>query len=84
MNLIIGLSMLILGGISAGSSYVPLKGIKGWVWESLWAVQGIGSFLLRPFLVVLLAKPHLFSVLHRKHVTGQQGTANPVPAEPSP
>lgn len=65
MNLIIGLSMLILGGISAGSSYVPLKGIKGWAWESLWAVQGIVAWLLLPLLLALLATPHLFSVLHR-------------------
>ena len=65
MNLIIGLSMLILGGISAGSSYVPLKGIKGWAWESLWAVQGIVAWLLLPLLLALLATPHLFSVLHQ-------------------
>lgn len=65
MNVIIGLSMLILGGISAGSSYVPLKGIKGWAWESLWAVQGIVAWLLLPLLLALLATPHLFTVLHK-------------------
>jgi L-rhamnose-H+ transport protein len=63
MNVIIGLSMLILGGISAGSSYVPLKGVKGWAWESLWAVQGIVAWLLLPLLLALLATPHLFVVL---------------------
>lgn len=57
--------MLILGGISAGSSYVPLKGIKGWAWESLWAVQGIVAWLLLPLLLALLATPHLFTVLHQ-------------------
>ena len=65
MNVIIGLSMLILGGISAGSSYVPLKGIKGWAWESLWAVQGVVAWLLLPLLLALLATPHLFAVLHQ-------------------
>lgn len=63
MNVIIGLSMLILGGISAGSSYVPLKGIRGWAWESLWAVQGIVAWLLLPLLLALLATPHLITVL---------------------
>lgn len=63
MNVIIGLSMLILGGISAGSSYVPLKGIKGWAWESLWAVQGLVAWLLLPLLLALLATPHLVEVL---------------------
>ncbi len=63
MNVIIGLSMLILGGLSAGSSYVPLKGVKGWAWESLWAVQGLVAWLLLPLLLALLATPHLGSVL---------------------
>jgi len=65
MNVIIGLSMLILGGISAGSSYVPLKGIKGWAWESLWAVQGLVAWLLLPLFLALLATPHLFAVIRQ-------------------
>src|SRR5258707_15403427 len=64
MNVLIGLSMLVLGGLSAGSSYVPLKGVKGWAWESLWAVQGMVAWLLLPLLLALLATPHLFAVLH--------------------
>ena len=57
--------MLILGGISAGSSYVPMKGIRGWAFESLWAVQGIVAWLLLPLLLALLATPHLFTLLGR-------------------
>ena len=63
MNVIVGLSMLILGGISAGSSYVPLRGIKGWAWESLWAVQGVVAWLLLPLLLALVAAPHLGEVI---------------------
>src|SRR5882757_527467 len=63
MNVFIGLTMLILGGISAGSSYVPLKGVKGWAWESLWAVQGIVAWLFLPFLLALIFTPHLSVVL---------------------
>jgi L-rhamnose-H+ transport protein len=63
MNLIIGLSMLILGGISAGSSYAPLKSIKGWAWESLWAVQGLVAWLLLPLLLAFFATPHLMELL---------------------
>ena len=63
MNVFIGLTMLILGGISAGSSYVPLKGVKGWAWESLWAVQGIVAWLFLPFLLALIFTPHLLAVL---------------------
>jgi len=57
--------MLILGGISAGSSYVPMKGIRGWAFESLWAVQGIVAWLLLPLLLAVLATPHLFTLLGR-------------------
>lgn len=64
MNVIIGLGLLIMGGLSAGSSYVPMKGVKGWAWESLWAVQGVVAWLLLPLLLALLATPHLFTVLH--------------------
>ena len=35
MNVLIGLTMLIFGGVSAGSCYVPLKKVHGWAWESL-------------------------------------------------
>jgi L-rhamnose-H+ transport protein len=63
MNVIIGLCMLILGGVSAGSSYVPFKGVKGWAWESGWAVQGVVAWLLLPLLLALAATPHLFQVL---------------------
>src|ERR1700750_192670 len=63
MNVLIGLTMLILGGISAGSSYVPLKGVKGWAWESLWAVQGVVAWLLLPLLLALAVTPHLGTVL---------------------
>src|SRR5262249_60339433 len=65
MNVIVGLGLLIMGGLSAGSSYVPIKGIKGWAWESLWAVQGVVAWLLLPMLLALLATPHLFSLLSR-------------------
>ena len=55
--------MLILGGLSAGSSYVPLRGVKGWAWESLWAVQGLVAWLLLPLVLALLAIPGLLAVL---------------------
>lgn len=63
MNVTIGLSLLILGGISAGSSYVPMKGVRGWAWESLWAVQGLMAWLLLPFLLAFLTIPHLPRVI---------------------
>jgi L-rhamnose-H+ transport protein len=63
MNVFIGLGMLVLGGISAGSSYVPLKGIRGWAWESLWAVQGMVAWLVLPLVLAFLSIPGLWRVL---------------------
>ena len=63
MNVIIGLGLLIMGGLSAGSSYVPMKGVRGWAWESLWAVQGVVAWVLLPLLLALLATPHLWEVI---------------------
>ena len=63
MNVLIGLTMLIFGGVSAGSCYVPLKKVHGWAWESLWTVQGLVAWLLLPLLLALLATPHLWQVL---------------------
>jgi len=63
MNILIGLSMLILGGVSAGSCYTPFRKVQGWAWESLWTVQGLVAWLLLPLLLALLATPHLWEVL---------------------
>lgn len=63
MNILIGLSMLILGGVSAGSCYTPFRKVQGWAWESLWTVQGLVAWLLLPLLLALLATPHLWQVL---------------------
>lgn len=63
MNILIGLSMLILGGVSAGSCYTPFRKIHGWAWESLWTVQGLVAWLLLPLLLALLTTPHLWEVL---------------------
>src|SRR5882724_4190189 len=63
MNVFIGLTMLTLGGISAGSCYVPLKKVTGWAWESMWTVQGLVAWLVLPLLLALLVTPHLWQVI---------------------
>ena len=39
------------------SSYVPIKKVKSWAWESFWLVQGVFAWLIFPFLGALLAIP---------------------------
>jgi L-rhamnose-H+ transport protein len=39
------------------SSYVPIKKVKEWSWESFWLVQGVIAWLVFPYLGALLAIP---------------------------
>ncbi|MDR3652728.1 MAG: L-rhamnose/proton symporter RhaT [Paludibacter sp.] len=63
MNTLIGLLIIALGSIGQSSSYVPIKKVKNWAWESFWLVQGIFAWLLFPFLGALLAVPQGHSLL---------------------
>lgn len=40
MNTIIGLLIIAVGSMGQSSSYVPIKKVKTWAWESFWLVQG--------------------------------------------
>jgi L-rhamnose-H+ transport protein len=57
MNTLIGLIIIAIGSFGQSSSYVPIKKVKDWSWESFWLTQGIFAWLLFPFLGALLAIP---------------------------
>lgn len=57
MKLIIGLLIIALGAFAQSSSYVPIKKIKKWSWESFWLIQGVFAWLVFPLLGALLAVP---------------------------
>ncbi len=57
MNTIIGLIIIAIGSLFQSSSYVPIKKIKNWSWESFWLIQGIFAWLIFPLLGALLAIP---------------------------
>ena len=63
MNTIIGLFIIALGSMGQSSSYVPIKKVKTWAWESFWLVQGIFAWIFFPFLGALLAVPEGHSLL---------------------
>ncbi|WP_321425504.1 L-rhamnose/proton symporter RhaT [uncultured Bacteroides sp.] len=66
MNTLIGLIIIAIGSLGQSSSYVPIKKVKEWSWESFWLVQGIFAWLVFPFLGALLAIPsgsNLFELL---------------------
>jgi len=63
MNTIIGLLIIAVGSMGQSSSYVPIKKVKTWAWESFWLVQGIFAWLIFPYLGALLAVPDGHSLL---------------------
>lgn len=63
MNTLIGLFIIALGSMGQSSSYVPIKKVKTWAWESFWLVQGIFAWIFFPLLGALLAVPQGHSLL---------------------
>lgn len=63
MEIVFGLLIIAVGAFCQSSSYVPIKRIKDWSWESFWLIQGIFAWLVFPFLGALLAVPEGNSLL---------------------
>jgi L-rhamnose-H+ transport protein len=57
MNVLIGLAIIAIGSFGQSSSYVPIRKVKNWSWESFWLVQGIFAWLVFPWLGAQLALP---------------------------
>ena len=57
MNTFIGLLIIAIGSFGQSSSYVPIKKVKKWSWESFWLTQGVFAWLVFPLLGALLAIP---------------------------
>ena len=54
-----------LGGLAAGSFYVPYRGVKKWSWETYWLVGGFFSWIVAPWIFGLTMTNDLFGVLAR-------------------
>jgi L-rhamnose-H+ transport protein len=52
-----------LGGLAAGSFYVPYRGVKGWAWETYWLVGGFFSWLFAPWILALFLTNDLGGIL---------------------
>lgn len=63
MDIIIGLLIITFGSLLQSSSYVPIKKVKNWAWESFWLVQGIFAWLIFPLIGTLVVLPTDYSFL---------------------
>ena len=57
MEILLGLLIIAIGSLGQSSSYVPIRRVKEWSWESFWLTQGIFAWLVFPFLGALLGVP---------------------------
>lgn len=57
MNALIGLLIIAVGSLGQSSSYVPIKKVRNWSWESFWIVQGIFAWFIFPLLGAMMATP---------------------------
>ena len=61
-NPLLGVFLHFLGGVAAGSFYVPFCKVKKWSWESYWLVMCFVAYLVAPCIVAWLTVPDLFEV----------------------
>ena len=52
-----------LGGLAAGSFYVPYRKVKHWSWETYWLAGGIFSWVIAPWVFAALMTNGLAAVL---------------------
>jgi L-rhamnose-H+ transport protein len=52
-----GIGWHMVGAASAASFYAPIEKVKKWSWETTWAVAGVFSWVLPPWIVSLILLP---------------------------
>lgn len=57
MDIFIGLLIIAVGAFCQSSSYVPIRKIRQWSWETYWLVQGLFAWVLLPLAGAMLAVP---------------------------
>lgn len=63
MQAILGIIFHSIGGIAAGSFYMPYNKVKGWAWESYWIVGGTFSWLIIPPFAAWLTVPGFMNII---------------------
>ena len=57
MEILFGLLIIAVGAFCQSSSYVPIRKIRSWSWETFWLVQGLFAWIIFPFAGAMLAVP---------------------------
>ena len=62
-NPFLGVFLHAVGGLAAGSFYLPFKKVKDWSWEVYWIIGGVFSWIIAPFVVASILNPKLFEII---------------------
>jgi len=62
MESFLGILLVLAGGFSNGSFYMPFKKVKNWSWEVFWITGGIFSWILAPWIFSLATVNDLMGV----------------------
>jgi L-rhamnose-H+ transport protein len=62
MNFMMGLFLVLLSGVMAGSSLSPIKFIRKYRFENYWLIFGLVGTLIIPWCLALFSTPHLFKL----------------------
>ncbi|HEX8295094.1 MAG TPA: L-rhamnose/proton symporter RhaT [Chthoniobacteraceae bacterium] len=65
-NAFLGVLFHWIGGLAAGSFYVPYKGVRNWSWETYWLVGGFFSWVVCPSFFASLMTTDLVGVISRQ------------------
>ena len=63
MQAILGVLFHSIGGIAAGSFYMPYNKVKGWALETYWMVGGVISWLIVPPIAASLTVPGCVDII---------------------
>lgn len=63
MQALLGTFFHTLGGIAAGSFYMPYNKVKDWAWESYWMTGGIFSWLIAPLVAAWVTVPGFADII---------------------
>jgi L-rhamnose-H+ transport protein len=58
-----GILLLIVGGFSAASFYVPSYKVKKWTWETYWITLGFVAWMIMPTVAALITTPDPWAIL---------------------
>jgi L-rhamnose-H+ transport protein len=62
-NPFLGVVLHAIGGLAAASFYIPYRRVKNWSWETYWLAGGFFSWIIAPWVAVLVIAPQSLAAL---------------------